>query len=104
MGAVIGRSVGERGQITIEKAIRERLGVRPGDRAVQHVVDDQLVVTFLPAAKPHIRSLAGVLGTAPRRPAAGATWEEVVGEAATAELAGRRPEAAKPKKGKKSRR
>jgi len=52
-------SVGERGQITIEKAIREQLGVHAGDEAIQHVEDGRLVVEFLPAA--HRRSLLGVL-------------------------------------------
>ncbi len=51
--------VGERGQITIEKAIREELGVYAGDQAVQWVEDGHLVVTFVPA--PHRRSLFGIL-------------------------------------------
>jgi AbrB family looped-hinge helix DNA binding protein len=51
--------VGERGQITIEKAIREELGVYAGDQAVQRVEDGRVIVDFLPA--PHRRSLAGSL-------------------------------------------
>ncbi|HJP88199.1 MAG TPA: AbrB/MazE/SpoVT family DNA-binding domain-containing protein [Candidatus Limnocylindrales bacterium] len=52
-------SVGERGQITIEKAIREELGVYAGALAVQRVEDGRLIVEFVPA--PHQRSLAGIL-------------------------------------------
>jgi AbrB family looped-hinge helix DNA binding protein len=53
-------TVGERGQVTIEKAIREELGVYAGDLAVQRVEDGRVVIEFVPA--PHQRSLAGVLG------------------------------------------
>ena len=52
-------SVGERGQITIEKAIREELGVYAGDLAVQRVEDGKVVIEFVPA--PHRRSLKGIL-------------------------------------------
>ena len=52
-------SVGERGQITIEKAIREELGVYAGALAVQRIEDGKLIVEFVPA--PHQRSLAGIL-------------------------------------------
>jgi bifunctional DNA-binding transcriptional regulator/antitoxin component of YhaV-PrlF toxin-antitoxin module len=60
-----GSSVGERGQITIERSIRERLGVRPKDIAVQRVGEGHLVVEFIRPHTPHIRSLAGVLAPAP---------------------------------------
>ncbi len=53
-----------RGQITVDREARERLGVRPGMVAIQQVVGNQLVVTFVPA--PHDRSLVGVLGKPPR--------------------------------------
>jgi len=60
--------VGERGQITVEKAIREELAVYAGDQAVQWVEDGRLVVEFVPAA--HRRSLAGSLsGKVTARPA-----------------------------------
>ena len=58
--------VGERGQITIEKSIRERLGVKPKDIAVQEIVDGRVVIHFLPA--PHRRSLKGILKPRPRKP------------------------------------
>jgi bifunctional DNA-binding transcriptional regulator/antitoxin component of YhaV-PrlF toxin-antitoxin module len=60
--------VGERGQITVEKAIREELAVYAGDQAIQWVEDGRLVVEFVPA--PHRRSLAGSLaGKVTLRPA-----------------------------------
>jgi AbrB family looped-hinge helix DNA binding protein len=55
----VASTVGERGQITIEKAIREELGVYAGDLAVQRIEDGRVVIEFLPA--PHNRSLAGAL-------------------------------------------
>ena len=59
--------VGERGQITIEKQIREELGVYSGDQAIQRVEDGRVVVEFVPG--PHRRSLAGVLaGKVTKRP------------------------------------
>ncbi len=51
--------VGERFQITIDRVVRERLGIEPGDFAVERVEDGRLVVEFLP--RPHDRSLRGVL-------------------------------------------
>jgi AbrB family looped-hinge helix DNA binding protein len=54
--------VGERFQITIDKAVRERLGIRPGDRAVERVEDGRMVVEFVP--RPHRESMLGIF----RRP------------------------------------
>ncbi len=51
--------VGERYQITIDKRVREQLGIEPGDRAIEWVEDGRLVVYFMP--KPHHRSLLGIL-------------------------------------------
>ena len=54
--------VGERFQITIDKAGREALGIRPGDRAIERVEGGRLVVDFMPA--PHRESMLGIF----RRP------------------------------------
>ncbi len=54
--------VGERFQITIDKKVRDELGVQPGDRAIERVEDGRLVVSFMP--RPHSRSLMGIF----RRP------------------------------------
>lgn len=80
--------VGDRGQITIEKAIRERLGLKPKDVAVQEIVGGQVVVYFLPA--PHRRSLRGILKPRPRKPIRG--WrqaQEAIQEAVAREFQGR---------------
>ena len=51
--------VGERFQITIDKKVREELGVEPGDRAVERVEDGRLVVSFVP--REHHESMLGIL-------------------------------------------
>lgn len=59
--------VSRRGQITIDRAAREKLGVEAGMIAYQRVVNGRLEVIFLPA--PHRRSLFGVFhreGEAPK--------------------------------------
>ncbi len=59
--------VSQRGQITIDRAVREKLGVQPGMVAYQRVVDGRLEVIFLPA--PHRRSQFGAFhreGEAPK--------------------------------------
>jgi AbrB family looped-hinge helix DNA binding protein len=53
----LGHKVGTKGQIVIEKAIREELGIQPWSVAVQRVVDGRLEISFKPAR--HRRSLAG---------------------------------------------
>jgi AbrB family looped-hinge helix DNA binding protein len=59
--------VGERGQITIEKAIREELGIYAGDEAVQRIEGGRIVIEVVPGR--HRRSLAGSLaGKVGRRP------------------------------------
>lgn len=50
--------VGERFQITIDKELREQLGLQPGDLAVERVEGDKLVVEFLP--RRHNESLLGI--------------------------------------------
>jgi AbrB family looped-hinge helix DNA binding protein len=60
--------VGERFQITIDKRLRDELGVQPGDLAIERVEDGRLMVTFVP--RPHRESLLGALrkpGTEPIR-------------------------------------
>ncbi len=81
MKYAMGSSVGERGQITIEKEIRDRLGIKPKDIAIQHIVDGRLVVTFVPHVEPHMRSLAGILGPPPRKPRRKLDIDRIVGEA-----------------------
>jgi AbrB family looped-hinge helix DNA binding protein len=51
--------VGERGQITIEKSIREELAIYAGDEAVQRIQDGRIVIDVIPGR--HRRSMAGSL-------------------------------------------
>ncbi|HEX5015521.1 MAG TPA: AbrB/MazE/SpoVT family DNA-binding domain-containing protein [Candidatus Limnocylindrales bacterium] len=71
--------VGERGQITIEKAIREELGIYAGDETVQRVEDGRIVIEVVPGR--HRRSLAGSLKHKVGRTPPDETWE-VLREAA----------------------
>jgi AbrB family looped-hinge helix DNA binding protein len=65
--------VGERGQITIEKAIREELGIDAGDEAVQRVEDGRIVIEVVPGR--HRRSLAGSLKASVNRRPRDESWE-----------------------------
>jgi AbrB family looped-hinge helix DNA binding protein len=65
--------VGERGQITIEKAIREELGIYAGDQAVQRIEDGRIVVEVVPGR--HRRSLAGSLKAKVTRRPEDDSWE-----------------------------
>jgi bifunctional DNA-binding transcriptional regulator/antitoxin component of YhaV-PrlF toxin-antitoxin module len=51
--------VGTKGQVTIEKELREALGIEPGWRAIQRLEGEQIVLEFVPPR--HRRSLAGIL-------------------------------------------
>lgn len=44
-------TVGSKGQIVIEKAIRDRLGIAPGVQTIQKVVQDHVEIFFLPPRK-----------------------------------------------------
>lgn len=64
--------VGDRGQITIEKAIREELAIYAGDEAVQRVEDGRIVIEVIPGR--HRRSLAGSLRSKTTREPPDETW------------------------------
>jgi bifunctional DNA-binding transcriptional regulator/antitoxin component of YhaV-PrlF toxin-antitoxin module len=66
--------VGTKGQVVISKDIRQRLGIGPGWRTLQRLVDDHLEVYFVPPE--HTRSLKGSLRLHLRGSvAAGAEWD-----------------------------
>jgi AbrB family looped-hinge helix DNA binding protein len=65
--------VGERGQITIEKAIREELAIYAGDEAVQRIEDGRIVIEVIPGR--HRRSLAGSLRGKVRRTPVDESWD-----------------------------
>ena len=51
--------VGRKGQVVINKEIRERLGIQPGWLALQRLADDHVEIYFVPPE--HNRSLMGSL-------------------------------------------
>jgi len=51
--------VGTKGQVVIEKSIRDALGIQPGSIAVQRHVGNQVVITFFEPTRS--RSLKGTL-------------------------------------------
>ncbi len=65
-GAASLHKVGARFRITIDRPIRERLGVEPGDLAVRCIEDGHVVIEFIP--RPHDRSLRGILKGSQRPP------------------------------------
>ncbi len=58
--------VSERGQITIDPALRKYLGIQPGMVAYQRVILGRLEVIFLPG--PHRQSLSGALARDGEKP------------------------------------
>ena len=67
--------VGLKGQVVIAKEIRDRLGIRPGWLTVQKLVEDHVVVYFVPPE--HAESLKGSLAPfITRRVAEGDEWEQ----------------------------
>ena len=77
--------VGAKGQIVIEKELREKLGITPGWYAVQEVRGNELVVRFEPPL--HTRSLGGLFRSyAERVPPPGEDeMEQAIGEGIAAE-------------------
>jgi AbrB family looped-hinge helix DNA binding protein len=65
--------VGERGQITIEKVVREELAIYAGDETIQRVEDGRIVIDIVPGR--HRRSLAGSLRDKVRRVPADESWD-----------------------------
>jgi AbrB family looped-hinge helix DNA binding protein len=71
----VAHRVGAKGQIVIEKEIRNRLGIEPGWLALQRLVGDHVEVRFLPPQ--HDRSLKGSLAPfSSVRMAQGAAWDD----------------------------
>ena len=74
--------VGTKGQIVIEREIRERLGVEPGWKTLQRLVGDHVELYFVPPD--HDESVAGFLSEYVKKSVSGDDWhdakEEAVGE------------------------
>ncbi len=64
--------VGDRGQITIEKNIREKLAIYAGDETVQRIEDGRIIIEVVPGR--HRRSMAGTLGERIGRKPADESW------------------------------
>ena len=58
--------VGAKGQVVIEKAIREQLGIEEGYVAVQRIVGDRVEIRFHPPE--HNQSLLGILAPWVKQP------------------------------------
>ncbi|HKH46859.1 MAG TPA: AbrB family transcriptional regulator [Thermoanaerobaculia bacterium] len=71
--------VGEKGQVVIEKPLRETLGIQPGFVAVQSVVGDHLEIRFYPPE--HRRSLRGRLEGFAKRSISEKEWAHAREEA-----------------------
>lgn len=72
-------TVGQKGQIVIEKALREALGLQPGYFAVQKLVSDHIEIYFYPPE--HKRSLRGLLANKIQKRMATDDWQAVREEA-----------------------
>jgi AbrB family looped-hinge helix DNA binding protein len=72
-------TVGEKGQLVIEKPIREALGIQPGSIAVQILREDHVEIRFYPPE--HSRSLKGVLADKIRKTPGDRDWREIQEEA-----------------------
>jgi AbrB family looped-hinge helix DNA binding protein len=72
-------TVGVKGQVVIEKPIRDALGIRPGFVAIQNLRADHVEIRFYPPQ--HDRSLRGVLADRVRRSVPAGEWREAREEA-----------------------
>lgn len=83
--------VGTRGQIVIERAIRDRLGIQPGWQALQVDVGDHIEVYFIPPE--HEESLLGAARPFVRQwPAPETDWDEAVEEGSADDFVRQAPE------------
>lgn len=72
--------VGSKGQVVIEKSIRDALSILPGSVAVQRLVGDRVEIRFLPPE--HNESLFGILADYVTRSVSDAELERAI-QAAT---------------------
>lgn len=67
--------LGVKGQLVIEKPIRDALGLGPGHLSVQRLVGDHVEIRFFPPE--HDRSLRGILAPLVDRTLPPERWDEV---------------------------
>lgn len=85
--------VGEKGQVVINKEIRDLLGIGPGWMAIQRIVDDHVEIYLV--GPEHNRSLAGSLSEYVTEETKNLSWDEMrekAWAAAAAEREGIAPE------------
>jgi bifunctional DNA-binding transcriptional regulator/antitoxin component of YhaV-PrlF toxin-antitoxin module len=71
--------VGQRGQVVIEKPLRDALGLQPGYIAVQRLVGDHVELYFYPPE--HDKSLLGILANETERSVSPEEWDAAREEA-----------------------
>ncbi len=71
--------VGTKGQVVIEKGIRDKLGIEPGSLTLQQQVGDHVVIRFFPP--PRKRSLFGILAGPEPPPFDENDWDKIREEA-----------------------
>jgi len=71
----MGNILGTKGQLVIEKPIRDALGVEPGWVAVQRLIGDRVEIRFFPPQ--HDRSLQGILAPLVSRSLPPERWQEI---------------------------
>lgn len=68
--------IGEKGQVVLDKSIRDRLGVKKGWTTIQRLAGDHVEIYFVPPA--HDTSLRGSLAAhVGARDAADMEWEDI---------------------------
>ena len=67
--------LGSKGQVVIEKPIRDALGLEPGFVSSQTLVGDHIEIRFFPPE--HDRSLRGILSFATKKALDPERWDEV---------------------------
>jgi antitoxin PrlF len=77
-----------KGQITIPKEVRERLGIDTGDR-LSFVVQEDGTVVVKPITR-HVRDLGGLLERADQRPVSSAEMDEGIARRTRAKFGRRR--------------
>jgi AbrB family looped-hinge helix DNA binding protein len=71
--------VGPKGQVVIEKEIRDQLNIQPGYLTVQKRVGDHLEIYFYPPE--HTRSLRGILSAYTNVSVSSEEWPQAITEA-----------------------